>query len=375
MIKLLYFITSLGCGGAETILKDYSLFLNKDIFDVEILVLDKYRLSPIEKILLENEIRISHIDKEGPFITKIFNKLFRTRRVINFFHKRRFDIIHTHLAVNTFLLKARKEIKNVKLFHTIHAPIDVSFFGNKAKKKERIAISTLVNSFSLSLICVQNEMKKYADNLFHTDSLVIYNCINLNRFFQFKYDKNEIIEFKKRIGIPEKSFVIGNIGRFTTAKNHEFLLEVFLDIHKLNSNAFLVLVGTGELLNQIEKKINELGLVENVLILSNRSDVPDILKTFDVFAFPSHYESFGIALIEAQASNIYCVCSNKVPKESIVLPNTTILELDNKDLWVKNILEKKHNDSFDKKLFDKFDIHNIVNQLTKEYLRCFKNDI
>lgn len=65
-------------------------------------------------------------------------------------------------------------------------------------------------------------------------------------------------------------FVIGNVARFTYQKNHEFLIKIFNDIYKRDNNAMLLLIGDGELEQEIQKQIHELRLEESVLFLGPR---------------------------------------------------------------------------------------------------------
>jgi glycosyltransferase involved in cell wall biosynthesis len=92
-------------------------------------------------------------------------------------------------------------------------------------------------------------------------------------------------------------------------KNHEFLVEIFNELVKRKDNAFLLLVGAGRLKENIEMKLHNYGLDGKYLILSHRSDIPEIMKAMDVFVFPSLYEGLGIVLIEAQVSNLRRIVS------------------------------------------------------------------
>jgi glycosyltransferase involved in cell wall biosynthesis len=87
-------------------------------------------------------------------------------------------------------------------------------------------------------------------------------------------------------------------------------------LEKRKDNAFLLLVGVGGLKENIEMKLHNYGLDGKYLILSYRSDIPEIMKAMDVFVFPSLYEGLPVALIETQVSNLRCIVSDNVPKEA-----------------------------------------------------------
>ena len=78
----------------------------------------------------------------------------------------------------------------------------------------------------------------------------------------------------------------------------------------------------------MKKKAYELGVDDKVLFLGMRDDVSDIVQAFDVFVFPSTYEGLGLAVIEAQASGLECIVSDRVPIETKVTDNIKYLSLD-----------------------------------------------
>ena len=62
-----------------------------------------------------------------------------------------------------------------------------------------------------------------------------------------------------------ESFVVGHVGRFMAQKNHSRLLDIFSDIRRLNPNSKLLLVGEGELMESVRKKVNDLDLETDVI--------------------------------------------------------------------------------------------------------------
>lgn len=113
-------------------------------------------------------------------------------------------------------------------------------------------------------------------------------------------------------------FVFGHVGRFVEVKNHRFLLEIFKEIHTREANSLLLLVGDGPLFEEIKGYAAQLDLGDAVRFLGARGDVPQLLKSMDVFLFPSKFEGLGIVAIEAQAANIPSLVSTAVPKEVAV---------------------------------------------------------
>lgn len=168
---------------------------------------------------------------------------------------------------------------------------------------------------------------------------VINNAIDMDKF-GFSSELRD--ELRKELDLKD-NFVIGNIGRLHFQKNHTFILDIFKEIINKDNEAVLLLVGQGEEKENIERKIKELKIENNVKMLGVRSDIPALLHTMDVFLFPSVFEGFGLALLEAQGSGIKCFTSKDVVPEDVNVTNNVefiSLEKDAK-FWAEKILNTK----------------------------------
>lgn len=367
--RLLYFTSSLGVGGAETMLKDYCAHLSENIFDITVLVLDYSKGTIIEKELKRQakNVNIVFVDKKPSFVALFLNKLLRLLRVKLFLKKNKFDIIHTHLDVNRFLLPSLNKDFSGKMFHTIHAPVAVSFCGSKRKDKERKAVQGLILKYKMVLICLHEEMNKEARKMFNTsDVITISNAIDVNYFLNHKLSKERAREL---FNIPTDCYLLGHIGRFSPAKNHRFIIDVFEGLTKNRNDAMLLLVGDGELKKEIREEVVNRNLEDKVIFLMPRSDIPELLSSLDWFIFPSLYESFGISLLEAQVIGIPTIASNHIPQCVLINNNVYVKDLKDIKSWVK-ILSTHQNNL--KTRFDdyiEYDICTIVKQLEMAYLK------
>ena len=175
----------------------------------------------------------------------------------------------------------------------------------------------------------------------------------------FRYNIESRNKLRQKLGL-EKRFIIGNVGRFHFQKNQLFLLDIFRAIKNEDPSAFLVLVGQGGDEDKILNKIQQLSLKDDVMILQNRDDVSDLLNAFDVFLFPSLFEGFGLALLEAEAADLPAVASARViPKAAIVSPNVTLVSLNedaskwaNATIKYRNAKRSSDNSFIEKSGFD-----------------------
>ena len=143
---------------------------------------------------------------------------------------------------------------------------------------------------------------------------IINNAIDLDKF-AFNQEKRDVL--RKELDLEGK-FVIGHVGRFMKQKNHEFLIDIFAELVKQKEGVVLLLIGDGPLMEVIRKKVDTLGLTNNVIFLGVRSDVSDLYNVMDVFLFPSLYEGLGMVAVEAQINGLPVVASTEVPIEAKV---------------------------------------------------------
>lgn len=120
---------------------------------------------------------------------------------------------------------------------------------------------------------------------------------------------------RSELGIPPECVVVGFVGRFSPGKGLEALLEAARLLSGNHPDLRLIIVGEASHGEEgyggtITALRDRLGLAEIVRFAGFRRDVPDALASFDIFAFPSHAESFGVALIEAMAMHLPVVASN-----------------------------------------------------------------
>ena len=203
-------------------------------------------------------------------------------------------------------------IKNNGPFHAVHSHTDfqggfVALAAKKAGIKKRICHShntrwlanpTIINKVQL---CMFREIiDRYSSDycacgidsskfLFKKNKIksnkinYINNSIDIERF-----NINDNCSYiKSEFNISEDTLVIGHIGRFYEQKNHEFILQVAKNMKQENYKFKILLVGEGPLLNVIKDKVKNLNLTENIIFLGVREDIPQLMKTFDVFLFPS----------------------------------------------------------------------------------------
>lgn len=165
---------------------------------------------------------------------------------------------------------------------------------------------------------------------------ILHNAVDLGIFHFDEKCRNDVrIEF----GMPSDAVIIGHIGRFMEQKNHMFLTDVFKCIHDVVPNARLLLVGTGSLKDDLEKKVQSMGIGEYVIFAGVRFDIPRLLSAMDVFVMPSLFEGMPNAVIEAQATGLPCVIADTITREANITGLVRYLPLDNPQMWAERVLD------------------------------------
>jgi L-malate glycosyltransferase len=101
--------------------------------------------------------------------------------------------------------------------------------------------------------------------------------------------------------------VVGNVARLAEQKGHRDLIAAAPHVLERHPDVRFVVAGDGELRGQLEALAAPLG--DRFEFLGERPDVPDLLASFEVFAFPSHFEGLCLAVIEAQAAGVPVVAT------------------------------------------------------------------
>lgn len=172
---------------------------------------------------------------------------------------------------------------------------------------------------------------------------VIPNCVDVDRFS--KLDKERVNVLKNEFNLQNKK-VFGNISRFEDKKNQQFILEIFNEYHKSNSDSVLVLGGVdgGNLLN-IKRYASQIPSSDSIIFIGPRSDVEDWLHIIDVYLMPSLFEGFGISAIEAQIAGAYVIASDRLPKiTDIGLNRISYLSLNETSPWIEKMGSENNKD-------------------------------
>lgn len=236
-------------------------------------------------------------------------------RYVYFLYKHNYDIVHINtgaLWIQTISVLALKFMRINKIVchcHSANPTGNSIFYKLFAKICKKLVTYYSDKQLSCSIkacsTIFDENSKKYKD------IILINNGIDLK---YFSFTKSVRQKYLNKFDINNK-FVVGHVGNLYDAKNQLFLIDIFYELLKKNPNAVLVIIGDGELKNQIISRIKGYGIQDKVIMLGHRSDIAELMMCMDVFVLPSLYEGFPITLVEAQAVGLPCLVSDNITKE------------------------------------------------------------
>lgn len=165
---------------------------------------------------------------------------------------------------------------------------------------------------------------------------MLKNAVDMDRF---SYSKEKRDQIRRELGVEDHTVVIGHVGRMHLQKNHHFLINCFAQIVNRRNNVKLMLLGDGELREEISRHIHQLGLQDHVLVLGMKKNVEDYFSAMDCLMLPSLHEGLPVVIVEAQANGLTCFVSDTVTKEVQLSELVRYLPINQgEQIWVDAVL-------------------------------------
>lgn len=283
-----------------------------------------------------------------------------------------YEIIHCHTPVAGVLTRlAARNNKNTTVIYTAHG---FHFFKGAPPLNWLIyyPVERFCARFTDKLITINKEDYERAKRFSLRKNGKVYYVpgigINLEKIQNLKVD---IKQKKKELGMSENTLILLSVGELNKNKNHEIVLQA---LNKIKDKNFIYLIcGRGILKEYLERKTQELHLENKVKLLGYRSNVIEILKTADLFIFPSKREGLPVSIIEAMAARLSVIASNVrgnrdlITKENLFEPDD-IAALTN---LIKERFEAIQNKELKKVAYanlEQYSLKNVLKQMTEIYM-------
>lgn len=325
MMRVLQVVTHMNRGGLETMLMNYYRHIDREKIQFDFLVHRQ------ESAAYDHEIealggKIYRLPVLNPFSNTYKKSL---RQFLE--NHPEYQVIHVHQdCMSSVILKEAKECGiPVRIAHSHSSGQDKNI-----KYLIKLWYKRQISKYATHLLACGEDAGKWM--FCGADFQILNNAINAQNYSFNKSTRNKV---RTEFGIADNEIVVGHVGRFCYPKNHTFLIDIFSEISKRVS-AKLLLVGDGELRKRIEEKVQKMQLQDKVIFTGVRGDVADLMQAMDVFVFPSNYEGVPVTMIEAQASGLPCIISDKVPIECKKTELVQQIELESPiNVWAEVAIE------------------------------------
>ena len=259
------------------------------------------------------------------------------RALYRAFKERRYRVVHAHLSTMSVfaLFAAWRAGVPVRICHN-HS---TAHWGEGAKTLLKYLLRPFNKLFATHYFACGERAGRwmFGSRAFEKGEVhVMPNAIDAERF---AFDPAARARLRQELGIPRGAFVVGHVGRFMYQKNHAFLLRVFQQLLEQRQDAWLLLVGEGELLEQIRAQAQRLGLADRVVFTGARADVDKLYSAMDAFCLPSFYEGLPVVALEAQANGLLCVFSDRMTREVLLSCGAVRLPLKAPRRWASALRE------------------------------------
>lgn len=309
MKKVAIYLAGIGTGGIESCTISQFEFIDKKRVEVDFLVdsspVANFNVNKIHE--LNGKIVTCFHKVKSPF----FKKILRPFAFVRAINKEQYDVVHLHISTPTALVYALlcKCLTKCRVIATSHAQ------GVSNRSKTFIKLCEF-SAQHLAKYCD----KCYADS--HLAGIWMYGKADFEVMVNgidtdcLKFNYAERLRIRKELNIDDNTILIGHVGRLSTDKNHFFIIKVFDFYTKLHPSSELVLIGKGELKNEIVERCQQRGILNKVHFVESVSSLAPYYSAMDIFIFPSLREGFGLVAIEAQSSSLPVLASDTVPKET-----------------------------------------------------------
>ena len=305
MIRVLQVMGGMNRRGAETFIMNVYRKIDRSKVQFDFLVYSN------EKQDYEDEIeslggRVIHMP--CPTGIKGYKSVSLIRKVIRQYGP--YKAIHAQTLFNICysLLAAKSFPEIVRISHS-HSTNNTLVSSLPQRAYEWASAKIIRHYTQIMVACGEEAGVFLFGDKFKQDGIVLNNGIDLDSHTVI--NENACNKIKRQYDLEGK-LTIGSVARFFDVKNHTFMVQI-AEVLKKNRTPFkLLFVGNGDLTEIIQKQVDDADLHDDVILTGLRSDIKDLMFTFDVFLMPSHFEGNPVTLVEAQATGLPCVITNVI---------------------------------------------------------------
>lgn len=329
---------------------------------------------PISDELKECLVKVNRIDfSRNPLSISNINAYKQIKKLIEI---NKYDMIHVHTPIASFITRMASRNIDLKKVYTAHG---FHFYNGSSIINWGIyyPLEKIAAKWTDAIITINNEDYLLAKQKFNHENSKIYkiNGIGVD-LSKYSNKANDLNSFKEVLGLKEDDFIITVIAELIKRKNHKQIIDTIKVLKDKYPNIKLLLVGDGELSEQLREYINKNGLENNISMLGFRKDVDEIISISDVVGLFSFQEGLPRNLMEAMSIGKPIICTNIRGNNDLVKNDVNGILVNINDIkGTKEAVLKLYNNrelsnkfsENGKKEVKKYDIENVLKSMNDIY--------
>jgi glycosyltransferase involved in cell wall biosynthesis len=297
-MRIVHVINSFEVGGMETMILALAKYQQSQGHDVSVIgIFGKNELYKVAQSMgLDPKSAMKRPGADFVSTIRILRRYFREKRA---------EVVHSHNLVPHYFAAAACLGLSATLLNTRH-DMGQHYSSKQGDFLYRLAMKR--SAYGVA-VCEAARIEFVAKNAIPpSKSRTVVNGIDLSNYAdRTPQNKAQLLD---SLGVQGDKVVFGNVGRVNPVKDHGTMLNAFQRCLKSGLNAILVIAGNGPAFAAVQQAVTELKMENHVFFLGQRSDIPEVLKGFDVFLQSSLTEGYSLALVEAAISALPIIATN-----------------------------------------------------------------
>lgn len=363
-------VDDLHTGGVYSLVRNVIEHSDKDV---------QIDIGAIEKFV--NQKNVEHFEALGSKVyylgyegSKWKKQIVCYKNLKKLLEENKYDFVHIHADVaNKLLVSAlaakRAGVKRV-VVHSHAAGVDGNHraFKMMIHRLCRIFLRRVATDF---VACSDVAAEWMYHGMLKENVMIIQNGIDLEKF-HFKDNIRQNV--REQLGITDE-VLIGHVGRFAYQKNHEYILKIAKALKEKQVHCKVLLVGEGPEKDRIKAVAEEMNLNDILVFYGTSNEVEKLFMAMDVFVLPSYFEGLPIVGVEAQASGLPVIFSDKITSQAKLLDDVTFLGIEDADIssWVDDVkhygsMRRDRTEAYKRLREEKYSIEDTVQSFMSLYL-------
>ena len=301
-MKIVWFIDSLGMGGAERLLPPYLQTLRSHALDIRVCTFQVRQGNPIAR----------HLEALGLPVDLLpianLRDLTAIPRLYRYLGHHRPQLVHTQLEFANTLATLAARLRRLPSLSTLHT---IDPLTGRDKQSRRLRLMWRVLGWGAKrLIAVSEGVRRHYIAHFPALAgrfLTLYNGIELERFRP--RPETERLTYRQRYQLPPTTPILLTVAVLRQPKGIQYLLQALPAIRQALPETRYVVVGGGDYEAPLKQLAHELGVAEQVLFAGSQDNIPEWLALSDLFVLPTLDDALPTVLMEAMAAGLPIIAS------------------------------------------------------------------